>query len=310
MDCVVAIDVGGTRIKAGLLTRDGEALRTETHPTGVEQGPDMALGRVAEVASGLARRARADGLAAERVGVAVPGVVDEAAGWVVSAPNVGWRDVGVRDRLRDLAGLPVTLTHDVRAGAVAEGRLGAARGSRMFLFAAVGTGLGGAAVIDGRPLLGTRFAAAEIGHLRVPAGRGACRCGARDCAETVASAGAIARRYTSETGRATTSAEDVVRAVRAGEERARAIWSDAVDGLADALLAAVTVLDPELVVVGGGLAAAGPTLFDPLRERVAARTTLREPVPVVAARLGDRAGCLGAGLLAWDDVEAEGAAPR
>lgn len=304
MDFVVAVDVGGTRIKAGLQARDGTIAHTETTPTGVEHGTEAVVGEVGRVIRRLAERTTLAGDQPRAAGVAVPGVVDEASGTVRHAANIGWRDLPLGARLRSIAEIPTVLTHDVRAGGVAEGRVGAARGVRTFLFVAVGTGIGGAVIIDGNPLRGAHSAAAEVGHLRVANSHERCGCGATGCAETVASAEAIARRYRAERGWAVATAENVLAAARAGDERAQAIWDDAVEGLAQALLAAITVLDPGLVVVGGGLASAGPALFEPLRERLTARSTVQAAVPVVPAMLADRAGCLGAGLLAWDHVAA------
>jgi hypothetical protein len=188
------------------------------------------------------------------------GIVDDECGVAVFSANLGWRDLPLRSLLAARTGLPVGLGHDVRAGALAEAALGAARGVRDVLFVAVGAGVAGAALVDGRLLVAGGFAG-ELGHLRVdPAGE-PCGCGGRGCVETVASAAAIARRYAARTGRPVAGAAAVAARVRKGDPDAVAVWEEAVGALAEGLAAAVTLLAPRLVVVGRGLAGAGELLL-------------------------------------------------
>jgi len=212
-------------------------------------------------------------------GVAVPGIVDDERGVAVFSANLGWRDLPLRSLLAARTGLPVGLGHDVRAGALAEAALGAARGVRDVLFVAVGAGVAGAALVDGRLLVAGGFAG-ELGHLRVdPAGE-PCGCGGRGCVETVASAAAIARRYAARTGRPVAGAAAVAARVREGDPDAVAVWEEAVGALAEGLAAAVTLLAPRLVVVGGG--ARG-------RRRAAAAPARRAAAPAAVAALGAHA---------------------
>lgn len=283
----VAVDVGGTEMKCALVGRDGVPRHRERHPTAGR--PDL-VGAILDVLRGLAERARATGYTPVAAGLVVPGIVDEARGVAVKAANVPLRDVPLRDLAADRLGLPAALGHDVRAGALAEARLGAARGADNVLFVPVGTGVAAAYVRAGTVLTGGG-AAGELGHVVVRPGGPVCGCGARGCLEAVASAAAIARR-------AGTPAPDVVARAAAGDERAAAVWRDAVEALADGLAAAQALLDPDVVVVGGGLSRAGAALLAPLRAALRERLVfLREP-RVVGAALGDEAGCLGAGLLA------------
>jgi glucokinase len=185
--------------------------------------------------------------------------------------------------------------HDVRAGAIAEGALGAGRGAADFLLVAVGTGIGGAIVHDGSALRGAGGLAGEIGHIVVvPDGR-LCPCGGHGCAEAYASGPAIVAAY----GDATLGAADVVARAAAGDARARVVWAEAIGALATAVAAGVALLDPALVVVGGGLALAGEQLRDPLAHAVQARLAFRDAPPLALAQLDDRAACLGAGIAAW-----------
>jgi glucokinase len=228
------------------------------------------------------------------IGLVVPGVVDEAAGLAVFSANLGWRDLPLRDLLEERTGLPVAFGHDVRAGGLAEGALGAARGVRDFLFLALGTGVAGAAVLDGRPYAGGGYAG-EIGHVVVEPGGRECGCGARGCLETVASAGAIAARY----GHGATAAQVAARCA-AGDPDARRVWREAVDALAGALAMYVGALAPAAIVVGGGLAEAGDQLLAPLGAALDERLTFQRRPRLCRAALGDQAGRLGAALLAWE----------
>ncbi|PSJ24928.1 sugar kinase, partial [Streptosporangium nondiastaticum] len=178
---VIALDVGGTAIKAALIGPDHELLHEARRPTGREQGPEAVVAGILEFAAELAAAGEAAyGEPAAAAGLAVPGIVDAAAGTAVYAANLGWRDVPLRDLLsRRLGGTPVALGHDVRTGGLAEGRLGAGEGADRFLFVALGTGIAGAIGIDGRIEAGAHGCAGEIGHIAVrpgPAGR-PCGCG-------------------------------------------------------------------------------------------------------------------------------------
>lgn len=305
-DVVVALDVGGTGMKCALIGPDGTVRHAERHPTNAARGPDAVTATILDVAAGLADRARAQGLTPVAAGVVVPGVVDEAAGVAVWSSNVGFRDVPLRDLLSGRLGLPAVLGHDVRAGGVAEARLGAGRDVRHVLFVAVGTGIAAAQVVDGRAYPGAHGAAGELGHVVVRPGGPDCGCGARGCLESLASASAIARRYASLAAPSVTAAEVAVRAA-AGEPLAAEVWRDAVDALADGLLIAQALYDAELVVLGGGLAEAGEPLLAPLRDAIARGVTFHRPPRLARAALGDSAGCLGAALLALDALAAPAA---
>ncbi|OIJ66037.1 ROK family protein [Streptomyces mangrovisoli] len=304
---VVAVDLGGTDIKAALVASDGTVTRTERRATRRERGAQAVVDTVADTAAALAAESRArtgrDPLA---VGVAVPGLVDTARGVARYSANLGWRDLPLRTLLTRRLGLPVALGHDVRAGALAEGRLGAARGRREFLFVALGTGIAAAHLRDGHVLDGSRESAGELGHLTVRRGGPRCGCGRRGCLETLASASAVARRYARATGvdtsaeRNTVTAEEVCARAGTGEPAARAIWDSAVASLADGLAAYTVHCDPGTIVIGGGLARAGTALMDPLRSALAARLAFHRPPELVTAELGAQAGCRGAALLALD----------
>ncbi|MFJ3219265.1 ROK family protein [Kitasatospora sp. NPDC086801] len=296
---VVAVDVGGTGIKAALLDREAAVRHQVRRATGRERGPEAVVATIVDLVADVQREAEGQGAEVDAVGLAVPGIVDEATGTGEYSATIGWRDVPFRDLVVERTGLPVVVTHDVRAGGVAEARLGAGRGEERFLFVPVGTSIAAAVMTGGRALPGAHHRAGEIGHLVVRPGGEPCACGARGCAETYASAAAVARRFTEATGRPA-PAPEVARLAAEGDRAAGAVWQEAVDALADALLTAVLVLDPPLVVLGGGLAESGDLLLTPLAAALAARARIQAPPRLAPAVLGDRAGCLGAGLRALD----------
>ncbi|WP_035804940.1 ROK family protein [Kitasatospora mediocidica] len=298
-ECVIALDVGGTGMKGALLDRDLKPLLTLRRPTPRAAGPDAVLAEIAATLGELADRATALGLTIRQAGVVVPGIVDEESARARYSANIGWRDLPLAEILAERTALPVTLGHDVRAGGYAESVLGAARGARDVLFVAIGTGIAAAVISDGRPVRAGGYAG-ELGHLVVEPGGAPCGCGNRGCLETVASASAVAAAYTARTGRAVEGADQVAALVEYGDPDARAVWQRAVDALAAALAVAGTLLAPELIVLGGGLAEADDLLLEPVRAALASQLTFQRRPRVVRAVLGDEAGCLGAGLYAWD----------
>jgi glucokinase len=234
-------------------------------------------------------------------------VIDETTGVAVWSANVGFRDVPLRDLVIARLELPAVLAHDVRGGALAEARLGAGRGAQRVWFVAIGTGIAAAYVRDGRTDSGAHGASGEIGHVVVRPDGPECGCGLRGCVETIASASAIARRYAQRTGE-TISAADVVARATVGDPAAVEVWAEAIEALADGLRIGITLYDPNIIVLGGGLAEAGAELLGPLGSAVRERLTFQTMPSLVRAELGDEAGCLGAAQLAMDLLElAEGA---
>ncbi|WP_171165118.1 ROK family protein [Streptomyces sp. I05A-00742] len=309
MKHVIALDVGGTGIKAALMGPDATLHHETLRPTGRDRGPEAVVDGILTLAAELRELGEKEfGEPPSAVGAAVPGIVDARTGTAVYAANLGWRDLPLRDLLsRRLGGIPVTLGHDVRTGGLAEGRIGAGRGADRFLFVPLGTGIAGAIGIDGRIEEGANGSAGEIGHIAVRRGPDApaCGCGGRGCLETLASAAAVGRAWAAASGDPAADAAACARAVESGDPRARRVWQDAVDALADGLVIGLTLLDPRTLIIGGGLAEAGETLFGPLRAALADRVTFQKLPIVVPAALGATAGCLGAGLLAWDLLATE-----
>ena len=356
---VLALDVGGTGIKAGLVDRDGKLVHATRRATGAERGPEAVIETILSFAAELAGEAARRGTPVAAAGIALPGILDEAAGVGVWSATLGWRDVPFRALLTDRLDLPVAIGHDVRAGGLAEARIGAGRGSSRFLFLPLGTSIGGAVMVDGRASLGPHGIGGEFGHIVVRPGGIPCECGLAGCLAQYSSAGAVVKRYREAVGAGdgsgaapggayadaigaasadgaigagdaagdrpagtaviadsaaapvtdapthVTGALDVALRLAAGDPIAARVWAEAVDALSDALLTAAALLDPDRVVVGGGLAECGDLLMRPLAAALAAKATFHALPDLVSAELGDLAGCLGAGLLGWDLVDGD-----
>ncbi|MEW8979188.1 MAG: ROK family transcriptional regulator [Symbiobacterium sp.] len=230
------------------------------------------------------------------VGAALHGVVDHASGVMRFAPHFGWRDVPFAAMLAKRLGTAVVADNDVRCAAMGELWFGAGRGVENFVCVRVGTGIGSGIVMDGRLFRGGRALAGEIGHFTVDLSGPPCRCGSRGCLETVASGPAIAERAGME------SVEAVVQAAQAGDPRAIRALADAGTYVGVAIANLVKTLDPELVLIGGGVARAGELVLGPMRQAIAAHALDPKAavVPVRPVALGDDAAAFGAAALVLD----------
>lgn len=305
---MLAFDVGGTDTKSALIDQDGRVLGLKRTRTATGDDPAHAVAHsLGELARGL--RAEFPAVHPLSAGVGVPGLVNEAAGMGVFASNLRWRDAPIRDLAADAIGLPVAFCHDVRAAGHAELMLGAARGFHSVVVLTIGTGIAGAIIVDGKPYAGDGFAG-EFGHsLSDPHGE-RCSCGAIGCLETVASAGAIARRYTAATGITVAGAREVLAAAESGDPAARSVWDNGVDALADELARIAAMLAPEAIVIGGGLSRAGSIYLSALAERMDSRLSFHRRPRLLQATLGDDAGLFGTALAAREMTDAASSQPR
>jgi len=298
----LGIDLGVTNLKWAALERaDGEWLTLDRGqvPTLADSGPAAVVERMA----GIARTAldRWPGIAS--LGVGVPGRYDPVAGstrFLVNMPG-DWVDRQVTAPLHAALGIPVSLINDARAFGLAELRLGAGRGGDSLIGLTLGTGVGGVIAIDGRVHLGHDGTAGEIGHTTVDPDGPPCRCGNVGCLEAFARADRIAAACGTET------VEEAVAAARAGDTRARAGLAQVGRYLGIGIGNLITIVSPDRVVIGGGIAAAADLLFTPIHEEVARRVfmTALDKVEIVPAQLGTWAGAIGAAIHG-----AEGGDPR
>lgn len=292
---VLAVDVGGTTIKAEVTDADGTVVTSACSPT-----PRGGLARDAVASLGRDLMARTPVTSA---GVVLPGIVDGNAGAGVYSANIGWRNLPFAGPLTRSWGVPVSVGHDVICAGWAEYVAGAGKGACSLAFVPVGTGISAALIVGGRVLAGdgTRQPG-ELGHIVVRPDGPECGCGNRGCLESVASAAAIARGYEKAAGERPDGALAVF-AAASRDDRARAVIDDAVEALADGLAILVTLTAPERIVLGGGLAEAGPALLAPVTAALASRVRV-QPVPaLVPARFGARAGLVGAALLARQPLD-------
>jgi glucokinase len=308
----IGIDVGGTKINALRVARDGEILGRTTQSTPADD-EEATLAAMTDVA----RAMLTDDVLA--IGVGAAGMVDAAAGTLLFAPNLAWRDLPIAARMREALGLPVQVDNDANLAAYAEYRFGAGRGYRHMLLVTVGTGIGGGLVFDGRLFRGAHGFASEIGHVIVEPGGPLCGCGNRGCWEQVAAGRSIDRlgrraareRADSLLARLAHGDPDrvtgqlVTEAARGGDEAALEVFAEVGRRLGEGIGGLVNVLDPQVVVVGGGAVEAGDLLLDPARRAFvdAVQAPEHRPrVPIVAAQLGPDAGAVGAGALALEEL--------
>jgi glucokinase len=311
----VGIDVGGTKLAAGLVAADGSVLDRVRHDT-----PRDEAGHIADLIATVAGDLRArHGVGDVPIGVGAAGLID-LQGVVKYSPNLPLRDFPIGKELANRIAGPISVDNDANVAAWGEYRAGAARAARdSMLMLTVGTGVGGGIVLGDRLVRGAHGMAGELGHVAVLEGGPLCPCGARGCLEALSSGTAIARtaREALSAGRITASSplasmapdevtgKAVTVAAHAGDAGAIAILAAAGRWLGVGIASLVAAFDPEIVVLGGGAMQAGVLLLQPAtqgaQERLLGRG-YRELPPIVNAGLGDEAGIVGAALLALGDV--------
>ncbi|MFI6596413.1 ROK family protein [Nonomuraea sp. NPDC050536] len=296
MNCVLAIDIGGTKLAAALVDGSGSVLRSGTRPTPPQDVIDILAGLIAEVT--------ADGPAPVAVGIGCAGPLDLALGTVSPVNMPSWRGFPLRDRVRELTGLPTVLAGDAQVFALGEHWLGAGRGSAALLGIVVSTGIGGGLVFDGVPLLGPNGNAGHVGHMCVDPYGETCECGGRGCVERYASGPNLAR-WALENGwrpAGTPDARTLAEDAEAGHEVAVAAFERGTRALAAMIASTAAATEVTDVVIGGGVSAAGPVLFDPLAkalDEIGGLAFVRA-VRVHRSTLGVQASLAGAAKLAWD----------
>ena len=311
MSLAVGVDVGGTKIAAAVVDESGTILQRDRRPSSA-QDPDAIIDTVASMVADLARAHPV-----EAVGLACAGFVDHVGGRIRFAPNISWRDMPVAEPVSQQVGLPVTLENDANAAAWGEFVFGPARDVSDMVFVTVGTGLGGGVVIQGRLLRGAYGIGAEIGHICVVPDGHRCGCGNRGCWEAYGSGTALVREardlVASGSPRAQALREacaghaeqltgpDVSAAAANGDAASIELVADVGRWLGSGAADVAAILDPEMFVIGGGVADTGNLLLEPAVTAYRRQLTGRGHRPEAAftlAGLGNDAGVIGAAALA------------
>jgi len=317
----IGIDLGGTNIKAALVnTETGDIAATRSTPTRAREGHDAVISQMAVLVEEIILASNKTKADIGGIGVGIPGALDLDKGLTVFLPNLpgNWRNVPVRDQLSRLSNLHVAILNDARSMTVGEWKFGAGRGFDMACYT-LGTGIGGGLVLNGQLHLGINGSAGELGHVSVDLNGPKCGCGSRGCIEAYASGPAIAALGMKAVvqGRNTTIAdmcegdlnkitpELVAEAAKRGDEAAREIYEFAGNIIGAGIANVITATTPRRIVIGGGVAAAGELILDPIRRSMRARVFLVDSlqVEVVAAQLGNNAGLIGAAIWARQQLE-------
>jgi glucokinase len=307
---VLGLDIGGTKLAAGVVDRSGAIHSFVVEPSRAEQGPDATLERLFALGRRAVEESGIDWAKIEAVGIGCGGPLDAERGVLIAPPHLpGWRDVPVRELAERAYERPATLENDATAAAAGEHRWGAGATVSNMVYLTLSTGVGGGVVIDGQLYRGSWGNGGELGHVTVDWHGRRCRgCGRLGCLEAYVSGTSIAERA-QEAGLAHRSAEDVAAAARAGEPGAVALWGETVEALSCGLISIVNLFEPELVVLGGGVTRSGDQLLAPVRDavRAGAMRPTGDAVDVVISGFGDRVGVAGAAAIAIpEDSRANG----
>ncbi len=309
----VGIDIGGTNVVIGCVAEDGSALHGfRNEPTRPETGADDVIARIITAAQASIADTKRSVPGAEIVGAGIgaPGPLDTKRGIVLLTPNLGWKDMPLRDRISAGLGLPAALDNDANCAVLGEWWIGAAKGARHAVGVTIGTGIGGGLVVNGQLLHGASDSAGEIGHTTIDTEGRKCKCGNYGCLEAYASGPAIARRAVEdvEAGAesriadfaggdlANVTAQTVYEAAAHGDPLALEVVLETAKFLGAGIANLVNIFNPEVVVVCGGVTQAGDRLFVPLRREVARRAfkPAVEACRIVPGILSGTAGVYGA----------------
>jgi glucokinase len=294
MEAAIGIDLGGTELRAAVVSADGRVLAHARTETAAMDGPDAVIGQMAALVGQIRGAHHILG-----VGIGSPGPLDAAAGRVVHAPTLrGWNDVPLATLAAERLGLPVRIDNDANVAALAEWRFGAGRGLRHIVYVTVSTGIGGGVIVDGRLLHGRGSLAGEIGHMAITEAPIACACGGLGCWEALASGTALGQRATAMGVFGPVTGRDVGRLAAAGNATAAALLAEEGRYLGIGFVNLLHLYAPEMIVVGGGVSDCLPAMHGEITRVIRRRAMpAYRDVPVVAAALGQQAGVIGAALL-------------
>ena len=313
---ILAIDLGGTKIIAAIVSSQGQVMAREYHPTLAGEGPQSVIDRILSAIDQLLRVRNIDPSQLNSISIASAGAIDLDQGLVTSSPNLpGWHDIPLRDIVNRKYRVNTLLINDASAAALGEYHFGAGKGVNNLIYLTVSTGIGGGIIINGELYLGPSGSAGEIGHMTIDINGPRCSCGNIGCLETLASGTAVAREAIRRIGQGEESsltdmvegkienitAEKVGVAAQGGDSLASDVISEAATYLGVGMVNLVNIFNPEMIIVGGGVAQMGDLLLEPARQVVKERAfqLSARAVRIVSAQLGDSAGVLGAAVFAY-----------
>jgi glucokinase len=303
---VLALDIGGTKLAAGVVDASGRVRSFVVAPSRAGEGPEPTLERLFDLGRAAVAESGVPWTEIGSIGIGCGGPLDAGRGVLIAPPHLpGWRDIPVTDLAARRYERPVVLENDATAAAAGEQRFGAGRGVANMVYLTISTGVGGGVVIDGRLWRGSTGNGGELGHVTVDwRGRRCHGCGRLGCLEAYVSGTSIAERAR-EAGLEVAGAEDVSRLALDGDPLAVRVWDDTVEALACGITSIVNLFEPQLVVLGGGVTRSGEQLLAPVRERVAASAMkpAGDTVRIVGAALGDTVGVVGAAAVVYDRAE-------
>ena len=313
---VIGVDMGGTKILSAVIDAEGNILGTAKVPTKADAGTSAVIDRIADSIQKAVDKSGVDNTSIQAVGIGAPGPLDPETGIVIFAPNLGWRDVPLKTELEARVGIPTFVDNDVNIGTLGEHVFGAGKGVQNVVGIFVGTGIGGGIILQGELFHGASKTAGEIGHIIVKAGGPKCGCGTRGCLEAVASRTAMAKQFQkailkrgkksviaklTDGDLSTIRSGVLAKAIRSKDKLTLKIIKKATKYLGIGIGSIVNFLNPEMIVLGGGVVEAlDDTFLDNIRaaaEKYALPNTL-DGVQIVPAKLGDNSGILGAAALA------------
>lgn len=315
-DIVVGLDLGGTKILAAIVDRSGQILERRMTPTPANEGPTAVVQRINDLLRSCLMGPLGRNVAG--IGLCAPGPLDSHTGVVLAPPNLsGWKGIPLRGLVEEGFRLPTTIEKDANAQALGELRFGAGQGHHQVVFVTAGTGIGGALIVDGRPVRGTGLAG-EIGHIVIVADGPLCSCGGHGCLEVLASGLAIARTAEAAVNQSDESllathlreATDLAAAaVHLAAEKGDLVADRVIRGagryLGLGLASLINMMAPEIVIVGGGLTAFGDRYLGPAWKAAEEHSYVQRlrPAALAVGVLGDAAGAIGAAAVAFDHLE-------
>lgn len=313
----VGVDLGGTNIAVGIVTEDGVLIHKDSVPTRITRGPEPVIADIAALCKKAIADSGVDAVSVRGVGVGSPGICDDENGVILYANNLFFRDVPIRALLQKEMDLPIRLGNDGDCAALGEATAGAAKGSDISVTITLGTGIGGGIIIGGKIINGAYGGGGEVGHIMLYDGKEACTCGRHGCWEAYASATGLIRQATAavachpESRIAALAGHDmrhitgkvVFDAADEGDETAQTVIDRYLHYVAAGLIDIINLLQPNTIVLGGGICAQGDRILTPIREMVAKEVYggyMR--TNIVIATLGNDAGIIGAAMLALEDA--------